>query len=1165
MDEFLPDLHLIWRPVEFASVGGMDALQQEYSRVIDEGGHAWWTQRLSLTYIRLLDRVLESGRTVHLFPVANPREAGQQIFRLRARIGDVLYNPDGSFVPQPDELLPFRRSSADRIYSACWIKLVSMETIPPAELPEPNDYLVLPYGDDLLEALDNRFSKGFILPRAQYDEFRKTNLARRLETLDRVSRTAGEAQRRQVVTKLRDFERRVAETVAEDAHSGELAFDIVEGQGVGFPLDEERARRIGAAPDGAEHELRVDRRDRSLIIDAPDLDLEDSEERRSMGEVKVDLGANKRRVVSHTDEDSFDLEREIDDDTLGEEERQLLELGIDWDVLHRMRRQLAGLEEETEEPRGEAAVKRPAATDEPSAAKPAAPDFPGSDLEPPPVGEAPPPATRDETTAEGGPVEEPAFSGSGITPPPAAAAEPDEPDDPAAPDFPGSDLEPPPVGEAPPPATRDETTAEGGPVEEPAFSGSEITPPPDAAAEPDEPAAEAVAAEPVFAGSDVEPPPETDTTTDGAAPPWKEPADQPAPAAAAPVEDEEPSGAAPDFRASLPTPEDIARALEGTPLGSDGTAEPPRPTSGPEPEPEPSTEPSTPSAGDAGSLDEIIEPLEALSGPPSTEEPADADRLPEPALTSRELEREDEETDAEKIEFPDLPPLKPEAPRSKSRDLRGINLFEESTPPRPAEDEDDEEPRVGSPPPDDDTESRPDRLLIPTVDTLLRNAEDRERRRRSAPEPEEQPLALPRDVATGIRKIREHLVIDSEQIAHIITNLLLGKHVIIGGPTGCGKSTLARLIPTLIWNIYPEIVQTMSTWGADDLLGQVYPLPDGGSAVSGVLTRTVLKNYTAEGTSYKRNAYQAPNGARYDGVWLVIDELDNCDWTSLLSDFLASADADHLRIPVVSSPGETVDIPLPQDFRLLATFNDPDGPARMEKLSQSTRRRLAFVELHSPSDERAERHAVRRHVQSMVYEQLGLATRQSDFGDQIENTLFRFARLVRAYRDIGTAPLITILADVQVETQMGLDAWKTLDEAMATNLIPLLGGMAPGELRILGNLAANTPERIHAYLASNLPKRYRDEDFRDQLHRYLIFLYRTSLYRRDHFAEDVKELIELVAAGIPQGEVPTLVRAIELREGNLATSLLPALKLGSTLFETIRGLTKLINVATGRR
>ncbi|MBD3401046.1 MAG: AAA domain-containing protein [Candidatus Coatesbacteria bacterium] len=1148
MDEFLPDLHLIWRPVEFASVGGMDALQQEYSRVIDEGGHAWWTQRLSLTYIRLLDRVLESGRTVHLFPVANPREAGQQIFRLRARIGDVLYNPDGSFVPQPDELLPFRRSSADRIYSACWIKLVSMETIPPAELPEPNDYLVLPYGDDLLEALDNRFSKGFILPRAQYDEFRKTNLARRLETLDRVSRTAGEAQRRQVVTKLRDFERRVAETVAEDARSGELAFDIVEGRGVGFPLDEERARRIGAVSDKAEHELRVDRRDRSLIIDAPDLDLEDSEERRSMGEVKVELGGDRRGIVTHTDEDSFDLEREIDDDTLGEEERQLLELGIDWDVLHRMRRQLAGLEEETTEPRGEAAVKRPAA-------KPAAPAFAGSDLEPPPVGEAPPPVPRDEATDEDGPVEEPAFSGSEITPPPEPAATEPAATEPTATDFPGSDLEPPPVGEAPPPVPRDETAAADGPVEKPAFSGSEITPPPDDAT------AEAVAAEPAFAGSDVEPPPEISPSDDGATPLWEKP--EARPAAAAPPEEagkaEEPPGTAPDFRASLPTTEDIARALEGTPLGSDGTTEPP--TSTPDPEPEP----SAPPAGDAGPLDEIIEPLEALSGPPSTAEPADADRLPEPALTSRELEREDEETDAEKIEFPDLPPLKPETPRSKSRDLRGINLFEESAPPRPAAAEDDEEPHAGSRPSDDDTESRPDRLLIPTVDTLLRSAEDRERRRRTTPEPEEQPLALPRDVATGIRKIREHLVIDSEQIAHIITNLLLGKHVIIGGPTGCGKSTLARLIPTLIWNIYPEIVQTMSTWGADDLLGQVYPLPDGGSAVSGVLTRTVLKNYTAEGSSYKRNAYQAPNGARYDGVWLVIDELDNCDWTSLLSDFLASADADHLRIPVVSSPGETVDIPLPQDFRLLATFNDPDGPARMEKLSQSTRRRLAFVELHSPSDERAERHAVRRHVQSMVYEQLGLATRQSDFGDQIENTLFRFARLVRAYRDIGTAPLITILADVQVETQMGLDAWKTLDEAMATNLIPLLGGMAPGELRILGNLAANTPERIHAYLASNLPKRYRDEDFRDQLHRYLVFLYRTSLYRRDHYAEDVKELIELVAAGIPQGEVPTLVRAIELREGNLATSLLPALKLGSTLFETIRGLTKLINVATGRR
>jgi len=1191
MDQFLPDLHLIWRPVEFASVGGIDALYKEYRRLIKTGGHAWWTQRLSLTYVRLLDQVIEDKGPVYLYPVEDPREAGNQVFKLRARIDGVLYNHDGSFVPQPDDNLPYRREGGDRIYSACWVRLVSMEVIPFEELPEPTDYVVLPYGDDVVEALGGKFSKGFILPTDQYAQFKKTSLAQRLETLERVAENV--AAEKPMVTKLHDFEKRIAETVARDAAAGESVFDVAGEPGLSVHLREERAERITSGTTSGEHELRLDTDDDSLIIGAPGLELDRDEERRSYGEVSLDLSQGGR-VVSERNVDTFKLDRELtdieEDGGLSREDRQLIELGIDWDVLHRMRRKLARYDDSgLERPSGESAVidstRRTVAEFDSSEDEEAAvvedtkPTTPTEDL--PPV--EPVPEFGGEAVGEDLEEEEPSKA-SLPTPEDIARAlserGPRRESRPEAEENAPATIEP---LETPEPGVSSEPIKQT-PPEEP-FEHISILANLRNSSERSEPVRRPEPAEEASVEkSPLESKPgEKDERIGALASLREEPVkEEPKPVAdkpptervealgrlrESPAPDAQPSKTAEttdDFNRAVE--EEVARRLEA--LGRVREETPP--------EDKPAEIAETKAEADAGTdseeavpaaLREVREPTEeSADAAPAAEEPfrpleellgdedEDAQSPPEPALTSRELE-EPLDDDDEAFSFPDLPPLKEEGkPRSiptGSAMPPGLNLFADEEPtdtPRPLTES-------------GETES----LLIPTVDSLLRNAEARDSREKATPEPADVPLALPREVASGIRKIREHLVIDSEQVAHIITNLLLGKHVIIGGPTGCGKTTLARLIPSLIWNIYPEIVQAMSSWGAGDLLGQVYPLPDGGSAVSGILTRTILKNYQSQSRGYSRAPFRAPNGAQYEGVWLVLDELDNSDWTALISDFLAASDADSLRIPVVSSPGEHVKIPLPRDFRLLATFNDPDGPRRLEKLSQSTRRRLAFVELHSPSDEAAERKAVRRNVQSTVYEQLGLATRASDLGGQIENTLFRFVRLTRSYRDIGTAPLVTILADVQVETQMGLEAWKTLDEAISTNIIPLLGGLESGVLRIIGNLAANTPERIHAYLASNLPKRYADEGFRQQLQSYLEFLLRTSRYRRDDLHEDIEELVELVSTGIPQGEVQTLVRALELREGNLGSTLLPAVKLGSTLFETIRGLTRLINVAQGRR
>ncbi|MCK4594774.1 hypothetical protein KAU45_09755, partial [bacterium] len=326
MAEFLPQLSIVWRPVEFESVGGMDTLHAEYLRVISEGGYAWWTQRLSLSYVRLLDEVLCAGKPVYLYPLEDPRLVGRNIFRLRSRVDGVLYNPDGSFRRQPDDNIPFRRSQADAIYSACWIRVTSMEEIPPGEVPDPDSYLVLPYGDNLLEAVRGRFSKGFIIPAEECETFRRTTLADSLDVVDEIGRS------RERPTE--PVWRPPAET---SAHLGESVFDLsVEELTFTFPPD--RLPRITGQKDRGTVDLRLDTGDHSLLIETPDLRLGEGAAAASEGEMSLHLGDSGRRLVHHEGSETFHLDRPVvgKKETVTEE-RQLINLGIDWEMLSQMR------------------------------------------------------------------------------------------------------------------------------------------------------------------------------------------------------------------------------------------------------------------------------------------------------------------------------------------------------------------------------------------------------------------------------------------------------------------------------------------------------------------------------------------------------------------------------------------------------------------------------------------------------------------------------------------------------------------------------------------------------------------------------------------------------------------------------------------------------------
>jgi MoxR-like ATPase len=182
------------------------------------------------------------------------------------------------------------------------------------------------------------------------------------------------------------------------------------------------------------------------------------------------------------------------------------------------------------------------------------------------------------------------------------------------------------------------------------------------------------------------------------------------------------------------------------------------------------------------------------------------------------------------------------------------------------------------------------------------------------------------------------LLVEDALIARCCAALNAGKHLLLIGPPGTGKSVIGRALAQHAADVHglqpPMLATASADWTAYDTMGGWTPRSDGHGLVfrPGVLVRALERR-----------------------CWLVLDELNRADVDKCLGEMFTVLAGGEAETPFTHPDGSVVRIGAKsvydpgQWFRLIATMNVRDK-ATLFRLSYALLRRFAVIEIPVPDD-----------------------------------------------------------------------------------------------------------------------------------------------------------------------------------------------------------------------
>ncbi|MFC1860152.1 AAA family ATPase, partial [Chloroflexota bacterium] len=189
----------------------------------------------------------------------------------------------------------------------------------------------------------------------------------------------------------------------------------------------------------------------------------------------------------------------------------------------------------------------------------------------------------------------------------------------------------------------------------------------------------------------------------------------------------------------------------------------------------------------------------------------------------------------------------------------------------------------------------------------------------------------------------------SRLVRQIVFNLRMGKHIILIGPPGTGKSKLAKEVCEYFCGADHYVMTTAtSDWSTFDTIGGYRPERD---------------NELAFFPGYFLRCFQDPGGNPANR-WLIIDEINRADIDKAFGALFSALTGDNItlhydlgdkqRIEIIGSPRNNLEIQrhrfiIHPHWRMIATMNTFDKSSLYD-MSYAFMRRFAFIPVEVPNE-----------------------------------------------------------------------------------------------------------------------------------------------------------------------------------------------------------------------